>query len=85
MNIWAFEQAVLEREQVRIVIRAPGRTDVGEYEYARAAAISTSVTDWLAQRITPLIGDNEVVVIKGDGTVAHGRTRMDTLRNSYPE
>lgn len=85
MNIWAFEQAVLEREQVRVVIRASGRTEVKDYGYERAAAGSTSITDWLAQRIVPLVGANEVVVIKGDGTVAHGRTRMEKLRNSYPE
>ncbi len=85
MNVWSFEQAVLEREQVRIVVRAPWRTEIGDFEYERAAAGTTSVTDWLAQRILPLTNGHEVVVIKGNGDIAHGRTRMDTLRNTYPE
>lgn len=83
MNVWEIEQAVFEREEVRIVIRAAWNEQLGNYSYQRAAPGTCSVTEWLQQRIYPAINGREVVVIDGNGAIPHGRTRMSTLRASY--
>jgi hypothetical protein len=79
------EQAVLEKDEVRIVIRAPVSVDLGDYFYHRKAADSASVTEWLEQRIRPIIGNYDVVVIDGNGASPHGRTKMGTVRASYEQ
>lgn len=83
MKAWEFEQAVYDREEVRIVVRAPAGTKLGSYSYQRAASGSTSVSQWLQQRISHALGNHEVVVLDGNGAIPHGRTRMATLRSSY--
>lgn len=83
MNVWEYEKSVYEREEVRIVIRAPWKTQVGDYMYERAASGGTSVSSWLDARIHPVLGGLEVVVLDGTGSVPHGRTKMSTLRDSY--
>jgi hypothetical protein len=77
------EQAVFDLEEVRIVIRAPKREALNDFDYDRKAAGNTSITDWLDQRIRPLVGDHQVVVVDGTGALPHGRTKMDKLRASY--
>jgi hypothetical protein len=77
------ERAVFELEQVRIVIRAPVRMDLGEYEYERQAAGNASITQWLEQRIYPLVEGNGVVVVDGTGALPNGRTKMENLRATY--
>jgi hypothetical protein len=77
------EHAVFELEEVRIVIRAPVREGLSDFDYDRKAAGNTSITDWLDQRIKPLIGQHQVVVVDGTGALPHGRTKMDRLRDSY--
>jgi hypothetical protein len=83
MKVWEFEQAVYDREEVRIVVRAPIRTVLGSYSYARAASGTTSVSQWLQQRISHALNGHEVVVLDGNGAIPHGRTSMATLRSSY--
>jgi hypothetical protein len=77
------EQAVFDLEEVRMVIRAPIREQLEDFDYDRKAAGNTSITDWLDQRIKPLIGSFQVAVVDGTGALPHGRTRMDKLRDSY--
>ena len=77
------EQAVFDLEEVRIVIRSPLNQELGDYQYDRKAAGNTSITDWLEQRIRPLLDGKAVVVIDGSGALPHGRTKMDKLRASY--
>jgi hypothetical protein len=77
------EQAVFELEEVRIVVRAPLNAELGDFKYDRKAAGNTSITDWLEQRIKPLLNGHPVAVVGGTGAYPHGRTRMDTLRDSY--
>jgi hypothetical protein len=83
MNVWEFEQTVLKFEEIRIVIRAPWQTQVGDYDYIRQAYGTTSVTEWLATRISERLNGHEVVVIDGYGATPNGRTRMATLRETY--
>jgi hypothetical protein len=77
------EQAVFDLEEVRIVIRADVRAELGDFTYDRRAAGNASISDWLDQRIRPLIGKHGVVVIDGSGALPHGRTKMEKLRESY--
>ena len=83
MKAWEIEKAVMDLEEVRIVIRAGQNASLGDYEYGRKAAGTASVSEWLQQRIFPILNGSEVTVIDGTGAVPHGRTRMDTLRDTY--
>ena len=77
------EQAVFDLEEVRIVIRAPVRDELGDFQYDRKAAGNTSISDWLEQRIKPIVDGRAVVVVDGNGTLPHGRTEMERLRETY--
>jgi hypothetical protein len=77
------EQAIFELEEIRIVIRADSNGQLGSYQYARKAAENASVSEWLEQRVKPIINGHGVVVVDGNGNIPHGRTRLSTLRASY--
>lgn len=84
MKIKELEDSVYDLDEVRIVVRGPRATEVGDYNYERKASDSTSITEWLDQRIKPLIGDNmRVEVIDGYGALPHGRTRLSVVRETY--
>lgn len=83
MTVEEFEKAVLETEEVVIKVRAGSKETVQDYPFQRQASGGTSVSDWLATRITPLIGDFEVSIIDGNYVRPHGRTTMRRLRESY--
>lgn len=83
MYAWQLEQFVFDVEGIRLIIRLPWNAEVGEYAYQRRAAGNTSVTEWLNLRIAPLIGGAGTVVVDGSGRVPHGRSHLDTVRNSY--
>lgn len=77
------EQAAFDLDEVRIVIRAPMREQLGDYNYARKAAGSATISEWLEQRIFPITGAHGVVVVDGAGSVPHGRTKLENLRAGY--
>lgn len=77
------EQLVFNLEEIRIAIQAPTNTKLGDYNFQRKAAGNTSVTEWLQQRILPLLEGYGVMVVDGTGAIPHGRTKLETLRNSY--
>ncbi len=83
ISVAEFEAKVLAQEEIVIRIRANSGTKVSDYTYERKAAGSQSITDWLDGRIRPLLNGHEVVVIDGDYTTPHGRTKLETLRSSY--
>jgi hypothetical protein len=83
MVVSELEEAVWERDRVRIVVRAPGATNVGNWNYANAANGALSVTRYLNVRIAPLLGGLEVTLIDGRGHEAHGATHIDTVRATY--
>ncbi len=83
MTLREIEQAVFELEEVRIAIQAPTNTKLGDYNYQRKAAGTASISEWVQQRIIPLVGKHGVTVVDGTGAIPHGRTKMETLRNSY--
>ena len=77
------EAQILEKEEVVVIIRADPNSEVSDYNYERKAAGSTSVSDWLEQRIRPCLNGLEFTIISGDYVHPHKRTKMSTLRNSY--
>jgi len=85
MNVHEFETAVWEREGIRIVIRAPEHTNVGEYDYQRSAAENQRLTEWLEGRIYPRTGEYGIVVIDGRGEIPHGKNHLSTVRQTYRE
>ena len=79
-----FEAKVFETEDVVIKLRCPHNQRVDDYDFLRRAAGNTSVTDWLESRIISRIGDVGCDIIEGNTYQRpHGRTNMDTLRQSY--
>ena len=84
MQAWKFEQKVFELEGVRIFVRTGSESKMLKFDYLRAAADNTRLSDWLSTRIYPLTGEHEVVVVNGRGEIdPNGKTKMATLRNSY--
>ncbi|WP_323142361.1 hypothetical protein [Massilia phyllosphaerae] len=83
ISVREFEQKVLEREEVVLIVRAAASETVYDYDYARKAAGTTSVSDWLEQRIKPCLEGKEFMIVSGDHSHPHGRTKLETLRNSY--
>lgn len=83
ISVRVFEEKVASIEEITIVIRAPSSALVDDYDFDRKAASNVSVTDWLDKRIKSRIGGNEVQVVNGEYATPHGRTVLDTLRNSY--
>ncbi len=83
VSVSELEQKIFELEEVRVVIRKKREGQVSNYDYKRKASATTSVTDLIETRIKPLIGDADVVVVNGQGLQPHGRTKVETVRNSY--
>lgn len=78
------EQAVFSIEEIRIVIRAP-RSYLFQrgYDYERKAAGTTSIKGWMETRLQPILEGQQAVVIDGNGQIPHGRTKIETVRQSY--
>lgn len=88
ITVRELEERILELEEVVVRIRAPHDALVNDYAgkdgaYERKAAGTTSVSDWLEQRIKPSLNGFEYSIINGDYSTPHGRTKLSTLRNSY--
>ena len=83
------EAKIFDLEDIVVRIRASQDTPVTDYVtmadevYVRKASGTTSITDWLDQRVRPCLNGLEVSVISGDYTTPHGRTKLSTLRDSY--
>jgi hypothetical protein len=83
MKVWEFEEAVREKDGVRIVIRAPASAVVVDYENANAADKGMSATRYIATRITPKIEPYDAILINGTGYIPHGRTKIGKIRETY--
>lgn len=79
------ERQIFEKEEVRVVIRAPRDTQFDEYKYDRKASTTTSINDWYNTRLKPILGQHDADIIDGYGTNPHGRTGIEKVRTSYAE
>lgn len=77
------ERQIFDLEEIKVVIRCPRNTEFTPYDYARKAAINTSITEWYNKRLKPIIGDCDADIIDGNGNNPHGRTNIENVRNSY--
>jgi len=50
------------------------------YDYKRAASATMTVSQWSRQRMPDEVG---VEVFNAEGEVVHGRTQLNTVRQSY--
>ena len=83
MRVWELEDAVWATESIRIVVRASADSEVGEYDFDRAANQTWRLSELVRSRIGPLVNQADVVAIRGDGTRANGNTTLRRLRESY--
>jgi hypothetical protein len=84
ITVESFEKQVEDIEGITIVIRAPSGTQVESYDYDRKAADSSSIGDWLKNRITPKIGELEVKILEGDlESPRRNSKKLETVRQSY--
>jgi type I restriction enzyme M protein len=56
---------------------------VDEYSFERAARGNWTIAKWRDSRFWSLYPDYDVEVLKPDGSVAHGKTLLDTLRTAW--
>lgn len=83
MTVKEFESKVWDVDTVRIVVRDRQTQKINAYKQKNAAKENWNITEYLKNRISPLIGDREVVVLDGKGKVPHGGTLLKTIRLSY--
>lgn len=78
------ERQIFELEEIKVVIRSKKDTQFDSYNYSRKAATNTSITEWYNTRLKPIIGNNyDAEIVDGNGNNPHGRTNIETVRNSY--
>lgn len=83
ITIAELEDKVWTLEGVRVVVRAPQSDLVDDYNYKRKISATSSISDWGNGRLKPLLDGRDFYVIDGSGTRPHGRTNMETVRESY--
>ncbi|WP_155801702.1 hypothetical protein [Magnetospirillum molischianum] len=83
MKVSEFEQKVWELDGIRIILRADSNDEVGEYERVRAVAQSSSIAEFIENRVKKHIGDVDVVVVDGRGTIPRRNSLVSTIRETY--
>jgi hypothetical protein len=83
MTIEELEKKVWDQDHIRIIVRDRSNATVKEYNQKRAAQDNWRITQFLKNRIAPLIKDREAAVIDGDGKIPHGNIKLNTIRQSY--
>jgi hypothetical protein len=56
-----------------------------KFDYDRKAKGDMTVSDWKANRFNKIYKNQDVQVLKGDGSVANGNVKLSTVRKSYEE
>jgi len=83
MNVQELEDKVWAQDGIRVVVRAPASSVVGNYTYKNAAQASWRIAQFVEKRLEPILKGNEAVVLMGDGEQPHGRTLLSSIRESY--
>lgn len=78
------ERQIFELEEIKVVIRSKKSTQFDAYDYIRKATTNTSITEWYNTRLKPILGEEyDADIVDGNGSNPHGRTNIETVRNSY--
>lgn len=79
-----FEEKFWEIEHIVIVLRCSPTTEVGEYDYKRAASGDTTLSELKNNRLAEL-AEMGISYVIHDGDVAepHGKTKLSSIRDSY--
>ncbi len=63
----------------------PKTNGFAKYDFDRRAKSSTTVSDWKEKRFKVAYPGYGCRVLNGDGTEAHGNTKLESVRESYEE
>lgn len=59
------------------------KKDIPQYQYARQAKNSYTVSSWRKARFSWQYPGFDVAILDGDGNRCHGGTKLSTVRDSY--
>ena len=85
MRAWDFEETVMEKEGLRLIIRAPWNAQVADYGTVRRANDNMSLKRFLEVRVRGKVNPFEVEALDGRGQKVHGRMLLRNVRASYRE
>ncbi|MEN9365731.1 MAG: hypothetical protein RL489_89 [Pseudomonadota bacterium] len=60
-------------------------TGFAKFDFEKRATGSTTVNDWKERRFKKTYPGYDCRVLQADGTVAHGNTKLETVRGTYEE
>ena len=83
MTVEELEKKVRDQDGVRIVVRERLNAKVKEYDHKKAAQDNWRITQFLNNRIAPLVKGREVSVIDGNGKISNGNMKLKMIRQSY--
>ncbi|MCY4304370.1 MAG: hypothetical protein OXC62_06270 [Aestuariivita sp.] len=83
ITIAEFESKVFEIEDIKLIMRGKISELVDDYPYERRASNNMSLNAYIETRIKPLIGDFTSEIIDGTLRKAHGKSKLQTIRESY--
>lgn len=78
-----FERQVFDKEEVKLILRTPRDQMFPAYDFQNKAPSDMTISDWLETRVRKLVGDTQIEIIKGNGSIPHGKTRIEKVRESY--
>ena len=85
MTVQELEDKVWVQDGIRIVVRDKANAKVKDYIQKKAAQATWRITQFLKKRISPLLEEQEIVVLMGNGEYPHGKTLLSSIRKSYME
>jgi hypothetical protein len=100
VNMWRFsmtmlatrmrELADLEGFDIQVLdangaVVDPTRNGLPRFDFDRKAKGSMTVTEWKDGRFKPTYAGYDCRVLNGDGTEAHGNTKLESVRATYEE
>ena len=83
MTIQELEEKVWTQDGIRIVVRGPGSTKIGDYTHKNGAQASWTINMFIKKRLEPILNGFEVTCIMGDGEQPFGGTILRSIRPSY--
>jgi hypothetical protein len=85
-------RAISDLEGFDIIVRQNGQEvdkkangTLGSYPYEKRAKHNQTVAEWKQNRFEATYQGFTCDVLKGDGAIATGQTRIETVRQSYEE